>query len=110
MHIKLDLFKSFVKVIDQNGTSFRYLQQKFSAKSKEKLKDGIFIGPKIRKLMNDKLFKENLNPLEKEAWNQFCLMVKLFLATINHLHIYQVIIKLQKSFYRVTKMSGQECH
>ena len=30
--------------------------------------------------MNDKLFEENLNPLEKEAWNQFCLVVKNFLG------------------------------
>ena len=47
MHIKLGLFKSFVKVIDQDGRGFRYLQQKFSAQSKAKLKAGIFIGPEI---------------------------------------------------------------
>ena len=29
--------------------------------------------------MNDKLFEENFNQLEKEAWNQFCLVVKNFL-------------------------------
>ena len=29
-------------------------------------------------MMNDKLFEENLDPLEKEAWNQFCLVVKNF--------------------------------
>ena len=80
MHIKLGLFKSFVKAIDQDGCGFRYLQQKFSAKSEAKLKAGIFIGPEIRKLMNDKLFEKNPNPLEKEAWNQFCFVVKSFLG------------------------------
>ena len=38
MHIKLGLFKNFVRVIDQNGCGFRYLLQKLSLKSKAKLK------------------------------------------------------------------------
>ena len=67
--------QNFVKAIDQDGCGFRYLQ-KFFAKFEAKLKAGIFIGPEIRKLINDKFFEENLNPLEKEAWNQFCLAVK----------------------------------
>ena len=67
MHIKLGLFKNFVEAIDQDGCGFRYLLQKFSAKSEAKLKAGILIAPEIRKLLIDKLFKENLKPLEKEA-------------------------------------------
>ena len=69
MHINLGLFKNFIKAIDQSVSGFRYLQQKFSAKSEAKLKADTFIGPEIRKLMNDKLFEENLNPSKKEAWN-----------------------------------------
>ena len=107
MHIKLGLLKSFVKAIDQDGCGFRYLQQKFSAKSKEKLKAGIFIVPEIRKLMNDKLFKENFNPLEKEARNQFCLMVKPFFG--NNKSSSYATVALSRSFYQVTKISGQEC-
>ena len=60
MHINLGLFKNFVK--DQDGCDFGYLQ-KFLAKSEAKLKADMFIGLEIRKLMNDKLFEENLNPL-----------------------------------------------
>ena len=53
MHMKLGLFKNFVKVIDHDGCSFRYLQQNFFAKSEAKLNAGTFIGPKIRKLINE---------------------------------------------------------
>ena len=67
MLITLGLFKNFVKAIDQDGRGFRYLQQKFSSKSELKLKAGLSSRPKIQKLMNDKLFEENLNPLVKEA-------------------------------------------
>ena len=46
----------------------RYLQQKSPAKSEAKLKAGLFIiGPENGKLMNNKLFEENLSPLETEA-------------------------------------------
>ena len=55
IHIKLGLSKNFVKAIDQDGSGFRYLQQKLSAKSEAKLKANIFIRPEIRKLINDKL-------------------------------------------------------
>ena len=79
MRIKLGLFKNFVKAIDQDGCDFKCLQQKFLVKSEAKLKAGIFIEPEIRKLINNKLFEENLNSLEKEAWNQICLVFKNFL-------------------------------
>ena len=59
MHIKLGLFKKFVKAIDQDDCSFRYWQQKLSAKSEAKLKTGIFIRPEIRKLINDKLLRKS---------------------------------------------------
>ena len=43
MHIKLGLFKNFVKVMDQDGSGFRYLQENFPTKTDEKLKAGVFI-------------------------------------------------------------------
>ena len=70
MHIKLDLLKNFVTAIDQDGCGFRYLQPKLSAKSEAKLKSWY-----IYQTRNSKTDK-NHNPLEKEAWNQFCLVVK----------------------------------
>jgi len=53
MHIKLGLFKNFVKALDQSGNGFKHLQQQFPTKTDAKLKSGIFIGPAICKLMND---------------------------------------------------------
>ena len=64
MHFKLGLFKNFVKGIDQDGCGFRYLQQKFSTKFEAKLKAGIFVGPDIGKLMNNKLFSKRKGSLE----------------------------------------------
>ena len=68
--MQIGLFKNFVNVTDQDDCGFRYLQQKLSAKSEAKLKAGIFIRPEIRKLINDKLGR-NQNPLEKKLGTGF---------------------------------------
>ena len=92
MHIKLGLFKNFVKAMDQDGSGFRYLQEKFPTKTDAKLEAGVFIESKIRKLMTDERFGENLNPIEKEVWNQFSLVVKNFLGN-NRSSLYESIVQ-----------------
>ena len=39
--------------------------------SERKLKEGIFVGPDIRKLMADSLFSKSMNVTEKEVWDSF---------------------------------------
>ena len=63
-HIKLGLMKNFTKALDKNNESFEYLRQKFSKISDAKLKKGIFVSPKILKLMLDKMFETKLNKTE----------------------------------------------
>jgi len=48
LHIKLGLMKNTVK-----GRGFEYLRNKFRNVSDAKIKEGIFIGPQIRELMQD---------------------------------------------------------
>ena len=45
--------KIFVKGM-KTGHGFEYLRKKFPNVSDPKIKDGIFIGPQIRELMQDK--------------------------------------------------------
>ena len=80
LRIKLGLFKNFVKEMDSTGNDILYLRQKFPSRSEAKVKAGVFIGPKFRKLMGDKKFDANLNSKEKAGWDQFCLIVKNFLG------------------------------
>ncbi|GBP73879.1 hypothetical protein EVAR_82708_1 [Eumeta japonica] len=53
LHIKLGLMKQFVKSLPREGTCFKYLISKFPGLSEAKLKEGVFIGPDIRRLMAD---------------------------------------------------------
>ena len=48
LHIKLGLFKNFVKSLPTDGEGLKYLKKKFPRISEAKIKEGIFVGPDIR--------------------------------------------------------------
>ena len=56
LHIKLGLLKQFVKALNEEGACFKYIQEKFPCVSAEKAKEGVFVGPQIRKLTKDAQF------------------------------------------------------
>jgi len=74
--------KNFVKGMDKTGRGLKYVRNKFPNVNDAKIKEGIFIGPQIRKLMQDKQFDEDLNETEKNAWLSFKRIFKNFLG--NH--------------------------
>ena len=56
LHIKLELMKNFVKALDNDSDAFRSLCTKFPelcTKFYAKVKEGLFIGPQIRKIIAD---------------------------------------------------------
>lgn len=92
LHIKLGLMKQFVKALDKHGNCFAYICKSFPGLSIEKLKAGIFDGPKIRKLINDPNFKNNMNNVELSAWSSFVEVVNNFLG--NHkAYNYEELVK-----------------
>jgi len=74
--------KNFVKSMDKTSRGFEYLRNKFPNVSDTKSGEGIFIGPEIRELMQDKQFDENLNETEINAWLSIKRIFKDFLG--NH--------------------------
>jgi len=63
----------------------------FPGLSSEKLKQGVFDGPDIRKLIKDDNFICSMNALESNAWNSFVAVVTNFLG--NHkAHNYKELI------------------
>jgi hypothetical protein len=52
-NITLGLMKNFFKAMNKHCKCFEYLRDKFPKFSDAKLKEGIFIGPKIRGNVND---------------------------------------------------------
>jgi hypothetical protein len=61
--------KIFVKGVDKTSRGFKYVRNKFPNLSDAKIKEDIFIGPQIRKLMLDKQFDEDLQGLLRKSQN-----------------------------------------
>jgi len=59
--------KQFVKAFDRNSPCFQYLCTKFSTLSHAKIREGIFDGPQIRKLMMDDSFTGTMTEIEEDA-------------------------------------------
>jgi len=57
--------KNFMKGMDKTGRGLEYVRNKLPNVSDTKIKEGIFIGSKIRELIQDKQFDEDLDETEK---------------------------------------------
>ena len=98
LHIKLGLMKQFVKALSTESDCFKYLCNAFPGITIEKLKAGIFDGPQIRKLMNDRDFIKSMNDLEKNAWEAFVSVVKNFLGNRKSSNYKELVKELTRSF------------
>ncbi|GBM68580.1 hypothetical protein AVEN_82450-1 [Araneus ventricosus] len=67
LHIKLGLIKQFVKALDKDGWCFKHLFHAFPRLSAAKVKEGVFVGPDIRKLLKKEKFEACMTKVEKEA-------------------------------------------
>jgi hypothetical protein len=84
--------KHLVKMLDRNSSCFQYLNMKFSSLSHAKIREGIFDGPQIRKLMMDDSFTDTVTEIEEDAWNGFKEVVKKFLGNIKD-PLYKEIVR-----------------
>lgn len=82
LHIKLGIMKQFVKALDKNGDTYLHLRQVFPGLSEAKIKEGVFTGPDIRKLMKNTEFEALMTRTEKRTWRSFKSVIENFLG--NH--------------------------
>ncbi|GBO30652.1 hypothetical protein AVEN_251648-1, partial [Araneus ventricosus] len=90
--------KQFIKSLPKYGECFRYLCSKFPKLSEVKLKEGVFTGPDIRKLLSDSLLSETMGDKEIEALNSFKEVVHSFsriLKTLSTKPLYNVCYEAQ---------------
>ena len=99
MH-KVGSHENFVKGMDKISRGFEYLRNKFPNVSDAKIKEGLFIGPQIRELTQDKQFDEDLNETERNAWLYVKRICKDFLGnhkTANYQDVVQVLLTSYKA-------------
>ena len=80
LHIKLGLMKNFVKAMNKTDEAFKYLTRKCPRVSEAKIREGVFVGPQIRKLLHDDKLLCALHGKEKAAWLAFKSVVDNFLG------------------------------
>jgi len=98
LHIKLGLFKNFVKTTNKSGEDFNYFKQLFLKISAAKINEGIFVGPDIRKLLSDPNFVRKLNSLEKAAWLSVVEVITNFLGNKRSENYREIISNLLTYF------------
>jgi len=52
--------------ISSNNVSFTYLQNKVPRKSEASIKEGVFVGPQIRELIQDVKFEDQLSEVKEK--------------------------------------------
>ena len=80
LHIKLDLMKQCVKALNKEGACFKYIQEKFPYMNAEMVKEGVFVGPQIRKFIKHAQFLSTMTNMGKKAWLFFAEAVSKFLG------------------------------
>ena len=72
--------KQFVKALNKEFASFKYIQETFPYMSAEKVKEGVFVGTQIRKLTKNVQFLFTMTDVKKKAWLSFAEVVLKFLG------------------------------
>lgn len=101
LHIKLGLMKNFIKALDKTKPAFQYLCTVFTNLSEAKLKEGIFVGPQIRKILDDTKFESLLTEVEKAAWNSFKSVVRNFLGNKKSDNYKEIVENLLQNYERM---------
>lgn len=99
-HVKLGLMKNYVKAMDQRGNGFLHLKEKFTYISNAKLKEGIFVGPEIRK-MKDEEFQKKLTAKERAVWISFKEVNANFLGNRRAKNYETLVAKILKNYERM---------
>ena len=98
LHIKLGLFKQFVKAFNKELPVFQILQKVFPNLSEAKIKEGVFFGPQIRKLILNKEFDKILHGNEFDAWVSFKKVCTDFLGCHHSENFRDVIAEMLNTY------------
>ncbi|GBN98623.1 hypothetical protein AVEN_35122-1 [Araneus ventricosus] len=90
--------KQFVKALPKEGECFKYLCDQFPCLSEAKLKEGVFMGREIRKIMKDENFETKMETFERKAWESFKLVITSFLGNKKDPNYKSIVEEMIKKF------------
>ena len=110
LHIKLGLMKNFVQALNKDGEGFGHLKQMFPKITEAKLKEGIFVGPQIRKVMQDVIFPTKLTDLERAAWLSFKDLCAGFLGNTKSADYKDLVNKFLNNYHAIGARMSLKIH
>lgn len=110
LHIKLGLFKNFVKALEKDGPAFQHLISFFPRLSNEKIRQGVFDGPQIRELLKDDEFNMHLAKKELDAYKAFIAVVEGFLGNHRAKNAKKLVDNLLKKYEEVGARMSLKIH
>ena len=87
-----------MKALNKDSPVFSFLQSTFPSLSKANIKEGVFIGPQIRKLFRNDELDKMLNADECTAWNCFKDVCQNFLDSHRADNYVELVTKLLHSY------------
>ena len=87
--------------MNKTGSGFVYFSRKFPRMTEAKIKEGVFIGPQIRQLLQDNEFDQALFGKEKLAWQAFKLVATKFLGYTKADNYMELVSNLLKAYSRM---------
>ena len=79
LYIKLGIMNIFIKALERNGSTMKFLKRKFPIISEAKITAVILNGPQIRELKHDNNFDNSMNVLTLQTWIAFKSIIHNFL-------------------------------
>ena len=110
LHSKLGLMKNYIKALDKDGPTFRFLQKKFPRISEAKLQAGVFDGPQIRELTKEESFTGHMSAVEKRAWTAFRVVTSNFLGKHRNPDYEEQVKELLESFRSLGAQMSVKMH
>lgn len=110
LHVKLGVFKNWVKALDKSGPGFVYLRSKFPSVSDAKSKEGVYVGPHIRALLKDEKFTVALKGLEKKSWLSFKAVALNFFGNKRAPNYAQLIEHMLADFKKLGVLMSPKIH
>ena len=96
--------------MDIEGEGFKHIAKKVPYKSEAKLKQGIFVGPDIRKLVKDEELNTKLNAKELAARETFKLVVQNFLGKHKAANCKEIVNKMLNAYQEIGARMSLKMH
>lgn len=113
LHIKLGLVKQLIKAMKnspERSNAFMYIFDKFPKLSEAKIKEGVFDGPQIRKLLQDEEFERRMSTKERAAWQSFREVQEKFLGNNKDPDYKNIVNRMLSNFKEMGCLMNLKIH